>query len=106
MRPSTICRDCQQKCTLDELARKQWLKRCQVSYLFEVPYDQAGFFPTAAVPRLPAGKSHLFYREAINPFLLKVAESGVSLRAYCEEGAAAPRARKRGRPPKRPAGDV
>jgi hypothetical protein len=79
----------------------EWLTREQVSDLFGLSYDIIGDIPVGEVPRLKAGKSHLFYRAAITPFLLKAAASGINFKAYCKQGEAAPHARKRGRPPKR-----
>lgn len=82
-----------------------WVTRDQIVHLFGISYDLAGRIPAGEVPRVAAGKSHIFHRPSLNAFLLKVAASGSSLKSYCEQGGAAPRARKRGRPPKRKQGD-
>lgn len=85
---------------LDDLQKKIWLTSKEVHRLFGIHPEQSSRIPVAEVPRFASGKSHLFLREALLPFTLKVAASGASLRAYCEQGGAAPRARKRGRPRK------
>ena len=85
----------------------EWVTRDQIVFLYGISYDLAGKIPLKEVPRVPAGKSHIFHRQSLSAFLLKVASSGISLTDYCRQGTAAPRARKRGRPPKvRPVADA
>jgi len=81
-------------------ADADWLTRDQIVHFFGISYDLVGKLPASEVPRVAAGKSHIYHRPSINSLLLKVARLGVSLKDYCEQGATAPRARKRGRPRK------